>query len=487
MFFAFCVSEPRLRYIGVRSGIADADISDESGEIVLHTQDASVVDENVSPLTSTAADSGSNFDAIMKVLQSIQKQNQEIENRLEQQGLKTELQVEDLSQRFKELGTRVNNQATQLETELKLHGDKLTVKINALEEDFVNKVEFLDSKQRSFEEDVKEWLKGRQEKFDSQLKTFSDKLSKTLDTAEQQMHVKVENVTPLKASLSPEVSKFSTPLSASSGDPEQKRPVQKPPSFDGKSQWEPYIAQFEIVAGMNQWNDEQKGNYLATSLKGSALSLLGNLPSDTSQDYKALVTALESRFGSAHQQELHRSKFKSRLRRRDESLQELAENLERLAMLAYPSAPEEMKDLLAKEQLIDAILDGDTRLRLKQSRPHSLRAALTLAMELESYRLASRQRDFQVRGVNCDTAEGTSTEKPGHGECGQDDLLAQVKGLLAEVVSQGRGHPYQGDPDTRPQCWGCGKRGHIKRNCWNLGGNWSRDVQTQGNSKSPLN
>ena len=109
-------------------------------------------------------------------------------------------------------------------------------------------------------------------------------------------------------------------------------------------------------------------------------------------------------------------------------------------------------------------------------------------MELESYRLASHQWDFQARGVNCDTPEGSSTEKPGLGECRQDDILAQVKGLLAEVISsQGRGQPYQGDPDTRPQCWGCGKREHIKRNCWNPGGNWSRDVQMQGNSKTPLN
>ena len=116
----------------------------------------------------------------MVVLQSIQKQNQRIENRLEQQGLKTELQVEELSQRFEELGTRVNNQASQLETELKLHGGKLTVKINALEEDFASKVESLGSKQCSF--DVKERLKETQEKFDSQLKTFGDKLSKTLVT-----------------------------------------------------------------------------------------------------------------------------------------------------------------------------------------------------------------------------------------------------------------------------------------------------------------
>ena len=82
------LANPGYGNIGVRSGMADADISGESGEIVFKTQNASVVDENVSPLTSTAADSGSNLDANMKVLQSIQKQNQGIENRLGQQGLK---------------------------------------------------------------------------------------------------------------------------------------------------------------------------------------------------------------------------------------------------------------------------------------------------------------------------------------------------------------------------------------------------------------
>ena len=74
--------------------MADADISDKSGKIVFKTQDASVVDENVPRLTSTAADSDSKLDTIMKLLQSIKDQNQGIENRLEQQGLKTELQVE---------------------------------------------------------------------------------------------------------------------------------------------------------------------------------------------------------------------------------------------------------------------------------------------------------------------------------------------------------------------------------------------------------
>lgn len=103
-----------------------------------------------------------------------------------------------------------------------------------------------------------------------------------------------------------------------------------------------------------------------------------------------------------HQQELHRSKLKSGIKRREESLQELAEDLELLVRLAYALAPEEMKDLLAKEQFTDAILDGeDGRRSLKQSWPQSLWAALMLAMELESYRLASSQEKFPVRGMYC--------------------------------------------------------------------------------------
>lgn len=78
-----------------------------------------------------------------------------------------------------------------------------------------------------------------------------------------------------------------------------------------------------------------------------------------------------------------------------ESLQELAEDLDCLVRLAYPCAPEEMKDL----QFIDTILDGDASLPLKKSRPQSLQAALTLAMEQESYWLASLQGEFQLMSL----------------------------------------------------------------------------------------
>ena len=80
--------------------------------------------------------------------------------------------------------------------------------------------------------------------------------------------------------------------------------------------------------------------YLATSLKGPALNVLGNISPER------LVAALGSRFGSAHRTELSRAKFKHRVRQRDESLAALAEELERLGRLAYPEASQELQDVL---------------------------------------------------------------------------------------------------------------------------------------------
>ena len=62
-----------------------------------------------------------------------------------------------------------------------------------------------------------------------------------------------------------------------------------------------------------------------------------------------------------------------------------------LGKASLPAAPEEMKDLLEKEQFMDAILDWDARLQLKQSWTQSLWAAVS-------------QREFQAQGINSGTA-----------------------------------------------------------------------------------
>ena len=78
--------------------------------------------------------------------------------------------------------------------------------------------------------------------------------------------------------------------------------------------------------------------------------------------------------------------LKNRTRRRDVSLPELAEDVERLTRCSYPDAAADMIEVLAKDQFIDALQDEEMRLRLRQ------RQALEMSLELESFELASRHR-----------------------------------------------------------------------------------------------
>ena len=68
---------------------------------------------------------------------------------------------------------------------------------------------------------------------------------------------------------------------------------------------------------------------------------------------------------------------------------ELAEYVETLTRAAYPDASPELQDIIARDNFIDALSDDDVRLKIHQSRPPSLQAALESAIELESFRLAS--------------------------------------------------------------------------------------------------
>ena len=84
--------------------------------------------------------------------------------------------------------------------------------------------------------------------------------------------------------------------------------------------------------------------------------------------------------------------MKARTRRRDESLAELAEDVQHLVHLAYPEAAEAMVEVLAKDQFVDALPDENMRLHIHQNKPATLRDALGTALELESYQLESKQK-----------------------------------------------------------------------------------------------
>ena len=154
--------------------------------------------------------------------------------------------------------------------------------------------------------------------------------------------------------------------------------------------------------------------------------------------------------------------------------------------------------VLAKDQFTDALPDDDMRLRIRQSRPPSLRQALETALELESYSLASR-RAKPVREVHL--------EKGSHGyqQSGATDAETNVLQQLEECVRalqrcQQRKTKFQkkqkkvGGQSTGKDagCWGCGQPGHFQRDCPHAmqqankssgGDDSAASVQDQGNEK----
>ena len=177
-----------------------------------------------------------------------------------------------------------------------------------------------------------------------------------------------------------------------------------------------------------------------------------------------LVAALEERFAPPNQTELYSVQLRE------------SQDIRRLTNLAYSIAPPELSETLAKEQFIDALVNFDMRLRIKQARPLNLNDAVRHAVELEAFDRAERKH-LEGQGYMQSTVENIPEQR--------NDLEDGLKALQKTVSdlqksfegwkkqkSNGTNVPRKddsdGSKDIRPprlRCYRCGSDKHLKRNC----------------------
>lgn len=121
---------------------------------------------------------------------------------------------------------------------------------------------------------------------------------------------------------------------------------------------------------------DDKAVFLATALVGKVAIALSNLSDHERRDYRTLVSTVTTRSRMTHQSELVRAKLKCRGKSREESMVELAENVESLTRTAYPDASTDRQNVIATDNFINALPDGEMLLEIRQLRPSSLQVTL---------------------------------------------------------------------------------------------------------------
>ena len=221
----------------------------------------------------------------------------------------------------------------------------------------------------------------------------------------------------------------------------QQKQLVLPDTFSGRSHddFNIWISQFDLAAAVNQWSQVTKLQMLPLRLKGPALRAFHAIPAEDRRTYAKAIDALQNRFSPVERQSVHRAALRSRRRKPDEDLSELADDVLLLAGRSYPAMDSDALDQLALEALLDA-LDVQLRRRVRDADPETLNAAVSRALVVDAYDEADRRSGLSNTQAQRSTRHGqpalaaASVDPPRESPSVSDTVLQNLLSTQQQIL-----------------------------------------------------
>ena len=244
-------------------------------------------------------------------------------------------------------------------------------------------------------------------------------------------------------------------------DTQNKLKPKRPPTYDGSTSWQDLLVQFEMISVVNKWDNATKAYELATSMRGTAQGIVTDIEPEKRLDYNRLLTALTSRFEPENQANMYKSQLNSLFRKPGQTLPELGQEIRRITRLAYPTAPIEIRDQLAKDCFVRAINDSKIQLSIFQREPKTIDDCIRFGLDYEAF--IAEQKTFNPRQGLRMQCEMEIPE--------EESLIVSHLNKMSKQIEQLNVNDKNKKRDMK--CFYCGVKGHFKKDC----NKFARDIR----------
>lgn len=252
----------------------------------------------------------------------------------------------------------------------------------------------------------------------------------------------------------------------SSGVPAKlEKPLAMPDIYSGQSSFKDWLVQFEICKNLNKWTNAQACQFLAVRLKGSALQVFSDLDVASRKKLEIVTKALQDRFDPVRDPGVYWAQLKGRVRKKGESLVELAGSIQRTVSKAHPTMEYSSRELIAVQHLIDAVENKEVQKQVRRQKPATVNQAMSLILDEESYLVSERQTS-RVFGLveKAEAIKSSGDKKTVSGDVdGLKETIQRLEQKLGYLTEQVKAQ--QESQRNGLLCYQCKQPGHQKSTC----------------------